>query len=42
MSKKEAVYILVALASIGTVYFLATSVAYEWGDGDEDCGCEHG
>lgn len=39
MTKKEAVYILVALGAVGLVYFLGTSVAYEYGDGDEDCGC---
>jgi hypothetical protein len=38
VTKKEAVYILVALGAVGIVYFLATSVAYEYGE-DEDCGC---
>lgn len=38
MTRKEAVYILVALGSVSLVYFLATSAAYEYGE-DKDCGC---
>jgi len=33
MSRKEAIYILIALGAVGVVYYLTI-------DHDEDCGCD--